>query len=105
MVTLLLALAAAPAISAGTPAGLNPHAAELFDRDPVLNAWAVQAFDRNRDGWLTSYEAQPAVATFKEMADTDRNGRVTVQEFEAARAFVQARFGVGTEQGSVAFAR
>lgn len=101
MVTFLLVLAAAPAVVAGPPASINPHAAELFDRDPVLNAWAVQTFDRNRDGWLTSYEAQPAVATFKEMADADRNGRVTVREFEDARALVQARFGVGTGGSSL----
>ncbi|WP_205481270.1 hypothetical protein [Sphingomonas arenae] len=100
MLFLLFAAAAAQAPPAAEPTSLNPHAVELFERDAVLNAWAVRTFDRNRDGWLTSYEAQPAVKTFKEMADTDRDGRVTVREFEDARSWVEARFGATAQSAS-----
>jgi hypothetical protein len=66
-------------------ASVNPHAADLFERDPELRAWAVRLFDANRDGWLTLYEAQPAVARLKEIADADGDGRVSVREFAEAR--------------------
>ena len=91
-----IALAAQPQQSA-QPASLNPHATELFDRDPVLRDWAVRRFDSNRDGWLTLYEAQPALARFKEMADADGDGRVTVREFQEAKAFVLARDSSGSQ--------
>ena len=87
---LFLLLAAAAAASAG-PA-VNPAAAELFEREPVLNSWALASFDSNRDGWLTLFEAQGALAEFKRLADTDGDGRVTVAEFTAAKAFLAARF-------------
>jgi len=100
MLTLMFALAVAQPPPKAEPASLNPDAIELFERDPVLHAWAVQTFDRNRDGWLTSYEAQPAVNSFKEMADTDRDGRVTVREFEDARSWVEARYGAQAQLAS-----
>lgn len=75
-------------------AGINPHANELFDRDPELKAWALKLNDANRDGWLTLYEAQPAVAMFKEIADADRDGRVSTYEYARAKAFVAARWAV-----------
>ena len=74
-------------------ASLNPAAVELFERDPVLNGWALAAHDRNRDGWLTSYEAGAAAAAFKELADADGEGRVTVRESEEAKRFIVARSG------------
>jgi tRNA G37 N-methylase Trm5 len=86
---LLLLIAQAPALQA---ADINPHAIELFDRDADLNAWAVRVYDRNHDGWLTLFEAQPAMRAFKAIADTDRDGRVTVSEYEQAKAFVVARW-------------
>ena len=86
---LLLALQAAPLGAAS----VNPNATELFDRDPELSAWAVRRYDRNGDGWLTLYEAQPAIRAFKNIADSDRDGRVTVREYEQAKAFVSARYG------------
>lgn len=66
-------------------ASINPHASELFERDPELRAWAIRMFDSNRDGWLTLYEAQPALARLKEIADSDGDGRVSVREFTEAR--------------------
>ena len=91
MVGLLIGLAAQAAL-ASAPGPLNLHATELFDRDADLKAWALKLYDGNRDGWLTLYEAQPAIAAFKEIADADRDGRVTTYEFARAKEFVAARW-------------
>lgn len=94
------ALASAPAPaplnppSATASAPLNPHAVELFERDARLKAWALQLYDRNQDGWLTLYEAQPALAAFKDIADSNGDGRVTTYEFARAKEFIAARWAV-----------
>lgn len=88
----LFLLLAAATVADIPAAPVNPAAAELFERDPVLNRWALASFDRNEDGWLTLFEAQAAVTEFKRLADTDHDGRVTVQEYEAAKRFLVARF-------------
>ena len=75
-------------------AAFNPHANELFERDHDLKAWALQLYDRNQDGWLTLFEAQPALAQFKEIADADRDGRVTTYEYARAKEFIAARWAV-----------
>lgn len=74
------------------PAAFNPNANALFDRDPVLRQWAVRHYDNNGDGWLTLYEAQPAVASFRDIADGDRDGRITVVEYRRAKEFIAARW-------------
>ena len=95
-----VASAAAQSSGASAPgpsqvaAPINPHANALFDRDPQLKAWALKLFDGNKDGWLTLYEAQPALAKFKEIADADRDGRVTTQEYARAKDFITARWAV-----------
>lgn len=99
MIGLVIALAAQASVaSAPVPsqAGrrFNPHANALFDRDPQLKAWALKLFDANGDGWLTLYEAQPALAMFKAIADADRDGRVTTQEYARAKDFITARWAV-----------
>ena len=73
-------------------AAFNPNANELFDHDAVLKAWAISQFDTNRDGWLTLYEAQPAIAAFRQIADGDSDGRITVVEFRRAKEFIAARW-------------
>ena len=73
-------------------APLNPNANELFDRDPELKVWALRLYDTNHDNWLTLYEAQPAIKAFKEIADADRDGRVTPYEYARAKEFVAARW-------------
>lgn len=73
-------------------AGFNPNANELFEHDMVLKSWAISQFDTNRDGWLTLYEAQPAVAAFRDIADGDSDGRITVAEFRRAKEFIAARW-------------
>ena len=90
MFGLLLGLAA-QATLASAPV-LNPHATELFDRDPELKVWALHLYDRNHDGWLTLFEAQPALAQFKEIADANRDGRVTTYEYARAKEFIAARW-------------
>ena len=75
-------------------ATVNPNANELFDRDPELKTWALRLFDTNHDGWLTLYEAQPALQAFKEIADADKDGRVTTYEYRRAKEFVTARWAV-----------
>ena len=94
MIRLLVsfALAAVPVSAAASHASFVPRAGEVIDSNPVLKQWAVSQFDSNHDGWLTLYEAQPAVAAFRDMADADHDGRVTVREFEAAVAFISARY-------------
>jgi hypothetical protein len=91
MIGLLIGLAAQASLAS---APLNPHANELFDRDPQLRTWALRLFDSNRDGWLTLYEAQPAVRMFKDIADADRDGRVTTYEYGRAKDFIAARWAV-----------
>jgi hypothetical protein len=89
MIGLFIGLAAQASL-----ASFNPHANELFDRDAQLKAWALQLYDANHDGWLTLYEAQPALAMFKDIADADRDGRVTTYEYARAKAFVAARWAI-----------
>ena len=96
---ILLAAAAAQTASASSSAGeavvrqpFNPAAGEPFERDPELKGWALRLHDRNGDGWLTLFEAQDALRSLKELADADRDGRVTVREFQAAKSFIRARW-------------
>jgi hypothetical protein len=87
---LVAAVQAATAQPASQPA--NPHAVELFARDWVLNQWAKRVFDTDGDGVISVAEAQPAARAFKEIADGDRDGRVTPYEYQRAREFILARY-------------
>ena len=89
MIGLLIGMAAQATLAS---APVNPHANELFDRDPDLKAWALRVYDSNHDGWLTLFEAQPAMRAFKEIADADRDGRVTTYEYARAKEFIVARW-------------
>ncbi len=89
MLSLILALQAATT----SPAAFNPNANALFDRDEILHAWAVEHYDRNGDGWLTLYEAQPALQEFKAIADSDGDDRITTAEYRRAREYIVARYG------------
>ena len=90
MLGLVIGLAGQVAIAASSPQA-NPNANNLFDRDPVIKAWALRNFDSNHDGWLTLYEAQPALIAFKALADGDRDGRVTTYEYDRAKEYIAAR--------------
>ena len=96
-VSLAVLLAAAPAASGQpTPASATfsvaPEARGLFERDWVLMNWALKFHDSNRDILLEPAEAQSAANEFRKMADTNRDGRVTQDEYRAARAFIMARY-------------
>ncbi|HVF37388.1 MAG TPA: hypothetical protein VNA29_05540 [Sphingomicrobium sp.] len=85
----LLLLAATPEVR---PANIIPRASELLEREPVLKEWAMRIFDRNRDGWLTLYEASEAADAFRDIADEDRDGRVSPREYRNALDFIRVRY-------------
>jgi hypothetical protein len=89
MIGLLIGMAGQATLAS---APVNPHANELFDRDADLKSWALRVYDSNHDGWLTLFEAQPAMQAFKEIADADRDGRVTTYEYARAKEFIVARW-------------
>jgi hypothetical protein len=76
--------------AAGAP--ITPHARTIFERDWVLMNWALKFHDRDRDILLQPGEAEAAARAFRSMADADNDGRVTTQEYRAARAFILARY-------------
>jgi hypothetical protein len=85
---------AAPLTAQPTPASVRlpaAHAAALFESDWVLMNWALKNFDRDGDVLLSTAESQAAADAFRKIADTNGDGRVTPQEFRAARAFILAR--------------
>jgi len=83
----LLLVSAGPALAQPTPASLKvtPAAQELFQRDWVLMNWALKFYDSNHDILLQPDEAQAAAQAFRRMADTNGDGRVTPEEYRAAR--------------------
>ena len=87
-------MSAAPALAQATEASLTrPTAAvQLFERDWVLMNWALKFYDANRDILLQPDEAQAAADAFRNLADADHDGRVTPQEFAAARAHILSRY-------------
>jgi hypothetical protein len=91
---LVIALAAAAPSAPATAASLSsPGAArQLFERDWVLMNWALKFFDTDRDILLGPQEAQAAAIEFRKIADADQDGRVTPEEYRAARAFILARY-------------
>jgi len=94
VVALVIASAAVPALAQPTQASLEvaPAAKQLFERDWVLMNWALKFYDRDRDILLEPWEAQAAANEFRRMADADNDGRVTPQEYRAARDFILARY-------------
>ena len=92
----LLAILAAPAAAQQltTPASapVTSQARQIFEKDWVLMNWALKFYDKDRDILLSPAEAQAAAANFRAMADANRDGRVTTDEYHAARAFILARY-------------
>lgn len=91
---LLLVAASTPASAQPTPASLpTPSAAQqIFERDWVLMNWALKFYDRDRDILIEPEEAQAAADAFRKLADANNDGRVTPQEYRAAREFILARY-------------
>ena len=95
MLLLGLCAAAAPAAAQqATPASVRvtPAARALFEQDWVLMNWALKYFDRNDDILLEPDEAAAAAAEFRRIADTNHDGRVTPEEYRAARELILARY-------------
>jgi hypothetical protein len=90
----LVALLSSPALAQSTAATPRPTPAalNLFERDWVLMNWALKFYDKDRDILLSPSEAQAASDEFRRMADGDGDGRVTPQEYRAAREFILARY-------------
>ena len=91
-----LVLIALPSSLTAQPAPTSlkatPAALELFESDWVLMNWALKFYDSNRDILIEPDEAQAAADSFRNLADADRDGRVTPQEYAAARAQILSRY-------------
>lgn len=81
----ILAIAAAAAAQPSSRLPATPAAMQLFEQDWVLMNWALKHFDRNGDILLQPDEAEAAAIAFRRLADTNGDGRVTVEEYRAAR--------------------
>lgn len=93
-IVFLCALCSAGSLAAQpTPASapVSARSAELFERDWVLMNWALKFYDKDRDIRISPGEAQAAASEFRKIADGDSDGRVTPQEYAAAREFILAR--------------
>jgi hypothetical protein len=69
----------------------TPAAMQIFERDWVLMNWALKYYDDNGDIMLQPHEAEAAADQFRRLADTNQDGRVTPEEYRAARAMIMAR--------------
>jgi hypothetical protein len=90
--SILAVTAPAGAQTSHTSLPSTPAALQIFERDWVLMNWALKYYDSDRDIMLAPSEAQAATDSFRKLADTDGDGRVTPQEYRAARAFILARY-------------
>lgn len=69
-----------------------PEARALFERDWVLMNWALKFYDADHDIMISDAEAELAAEQFRKLADVNRDGRVTPEEYRAARAYILARY-------------
>lgn len=91
----LVILAAGPPLAQPIVAprvAVTPVALALFERDWVLMNWALKYFDLNHDILLQPNEAEAAAQAFRKIADTNGDGRITPEEYRAARAAILARY-------------
>ena len=75
---------------AGATLPVTPAAATLFERDWVLMNWALKYYDADHDMLIEPNEAEAAAEAFRALADTNHDGRVTPDEYRAARAEILA---------------
>lgn len=98
MIPMLAAIAAAAGMTganadgAGPQLGATPAAEQLFERDWALMNWGLKFYDSNGDIMLQPNEAAAAAEAFRKLADADGDGRVTPEEYRAARAFILSRY-------------
>lgn len=71
---------------------LTPQARNLFERDWVLMNWALKYFDSNHDIMLEAGEEAAAADRFRQIADTNHDGRITPEEYRAARTLILAQY-------------
>ena len=69
----------------------TPAALQIFERDWVLMNWALKYYDDNGDILLQPHEAEAAADQFRRIADSNRDGRVTPEEYRSARTLIMAR--------------
>ena len=89
-----LVLAAAPALAQSAAPRLQPTPAaqRIFESDWVLMNWALKYFDSDHDYLLDPGEAQAAADAFRKIADTNGDGRVTKEEYRAARELILSKY-------------
>ncbi len=77
-----------------TPASVSvaPEARTLFERDWVLMNWALKYYDFNHNILLEPSEAAAAADGFRQIADTNHDGRIVPEEYRAARALILAKY-------------
>lgn len=86
-------LAAAPALAQPTQTMRpTPAALQIFEHDWVLMNWALKYFDANGDILLQPDEAEAAADQFRRIADANRDGRITPEEYRAARTQILSHY-------------
>ncbi len=90
----LLVAFSSPILAESSAANVEARKAalDLFERDWVLMNWALKFYDANHDALLEADEAAKAADAFRRLADTNNDGRVTQQEYRAARTAILTRY-------------
>lgn len=90
-ITTALLLAQSAALSPAphsANAPVNQRVIEPFERDEVLKDWGMRFYDRDKDARLSLQEAWLAARAFKDIADKDRDGRITTSEYNHGRDYL-----------------
>ena len=92
MIAALLFLTAAPLAAQPQRLEPTPAAQRIFESDWVLMNWALKYYDADHDILLDPGEARAAAEGFRKLADSNGDGRVTPDEFRAARQAILERY-------------
>jgi hypothetical protein len=87
-----LLAAAQAAAQQGQTMRPTPAALQIFEHDWVLMNWALKYFDANGDIMLQPDEAEAAADQFRRIADANRDGRITPEEYRAARTEIHSHY-------------
>jgi hypothetical protein len=85
-------LIAAPLAAQHQPLQPQPAAMQIFEKDWVLMNWALKYYDADHDVLLQPDEARAAAEGFRRLADSNGDGRVTPEEYRAARELILERY-------------
>lgn len=77
-----------PISATPTSVSVTPEARNLFEQDWVLMNWALKYYDADHDVLLEPAEAAAAAARFRQIADSNHDGRVTPEEYRIARELI-----------------